>query len=65
MLSFYLTRCITRMRRETTACAKEGAGYGYVVIKLGANCVVVDDVVDRFDFIVIFLCRDVHNKFRV
>ena len=36
-----------------------------VVIKFGAICVTVDVVVYRFDFFVIFLCWDVHNKFRV
>ena len=36
-----------------------------VVIKLGASCVAVDVVVDRFDFFVIFLFWDVHRKVRV
>ena len=36
-----------------------------VVIKLGAFCVAVDVVVDRFNFFIVFLCWDVHNKVRV
>ena len=36
-----------------------------VVIKLGAICVAVDVEIDRFDIFVIFLCWDVHSKFRV
>ena len=36
-----------------------------MVIKFGAIFVTVDVVVYRFDFFVIFLCWDVHNKFRV
>ena len=31
----------------------------------GAICVTVDVVVHRFDFFVIFICWDSHNKFRV
>ena len=33
-----------------------------VVIKLGAICVAVYVVVDRFNFFVIFLCWGIHNK---
>ena len=36
-----------------------------VVIKLGGSCVAVDVVVDSFNFFVIVLCWDVHNKVRV
>ena len=36
-----------------------------VVIKLGAICVAVDVKVDRFDFVVVFLCWDVHSKVSV
>ena len=36
---------------------------GPVVIKL--VCVAADVVVDRFNFFIIFICCDVHNKVRV
>ena len=39
--------------------------FSSVVIKVGAICVAVDVVVERFDFFVIFLFWNVHSKVRV
>ena len=57
MNGFFGNVIVTVFDKQTCFCL--------VVIKLGAICVAVDFEVDRFDFFVILLCLDVHNKVRV